>query len=497
MLSYNGILHVFLPDTSRNNLEVYESVTFSSFTLLFVSDELPSVLSGYIDCEYQLSESHSWKGRALSYSKENRIIYCPLPPESQRAELSGKRVSLRIEGYALPSHAVFETKEVWRFLVFDSIVVENGVLVFAKGLPCLKDNRRQPETSDITCLFDGKIKSRVSSACQEGVICEWPSQRRQEFQSLTLKVNSTMMPSVVNLSNLKAESEKRSTKVHFLCICTVVQNVARFLKEWIIFHAHLGVTRFFLYDNNSDDNIVEVLNFLEKYNISRYFWPWPKSQEAGFSHCTISSSKFCEFTAFIDVDEFLFPSTKFLSQKELPPFHSLIQHVENSLESGKKIGSLSVKCLNYGPSGLSKLPSSGQAVNYICRERSSSSVKSIIRNSALNGTRCNVIHRFRNIDFSKGFVDITIRRKLAVVNHYKFSVWDDFKLKFKQRVSTYRVDWTEEKHLDHRDREGFGTKAIKPTNWENQHCFINDTGLKNFMNSNFWDTNSKKYLWEM
>jgi hypothetical protein len=38
-------------------------------------------------------------------------------------------------------------------------------------------------------------------------------------------------------------------------------------------------------------------------------WPWLKTQEAGFSHCASQAMPICEWVAFIDLDEFLFPSS--------------------------------------------------------------------------------------------------------------------------------------------------------------------------------------------
>ena len=39
----------------------------------------------------------------------------------------------------------------------------------------------------------------------------------------------------------------------------IVKNEAPYLQEWIEYHKLLGVTRFYVYDNESDNNIKEVL----------------------------------------------------------------------------------------------------------------------------------------------------------------------------------------------------------------------------------------------
>jgi hypothetical protein len=46
---------------------------------------------------------------------------------------------------------------------------------------------------------------------------------------------------------------------HWLAVCTIVRNEARYMKEWIENHLLEGVTMFFIYDNGSTDNLREIL----------------------------------------------------------------------------------------------------------------------------------------------------------------------------------------------------------------------------------------------
>ncbi|KAJ7005633.1 hypothetical protein NC653_005064 [Populus alba x Populus x berolinensis] len=69
--------------------------------------------------------------------------------------------------------------------------------------------------------------------------------------------------------------------------CAMVFDVAKFLREWVVYHSKIGVEKFVLYDNDSDDDLMKVIKELnqEGYSIERSFWIWPKTQEAGrFSH---------------------------------------------------------------------------------------------------------------------------------------------------------------------------------------------------------------------
>ncbi|KAL0327217.1 UNVERIFIED_CONTAM: Glycosyltransferase family 92 protein [Sesamum angustifolium] len=88
----------------------------------------------------------------------------------------------------------------------------------------------------------------------------------------------------------------------------MVWNQAPAIREWIMYHSWLGVERWFIYDNNSDDGLDEVIQELdlENYNVTRHVWPWIKTQEAGFSHCAVRAKDECNWISFMDVDEYFY-----------------------------------------------------------------------------------------------------------------------------------------------------------------------------------------------
>lgn len=45
-----------------------------------------------------------------------------------------------------------------------------------------------------------------------------------------------------------------------IALCLIFKNEAPFLKEWLDYHLTIGVDHFYLYNNNSDDNYLDVLN---------------------------------------------------------------------------------------------------------------------------------------------------------------------------------------------------------------------------------------------
>lgn len=216
---------------------------------------------------------------------------------------------------------------------------------------------------------------------------------------------------------------------HFVCACTMIWNQARFLKEWIMYHSYLGVERWYLYDNNSDDEIEEVVSeCLAQYNVSRHVWPWRKTQEAGFSHCALGAQADCEWVMFIDVDEFVYPlryldAEKPSSSKDQSSILKKLIKTETEKVWGPRgashVGELRLDCHDFGPSGLTQHPEEGVMVGYTCRMRYPQRHKSFLRVDALNDSLLNVVHHF---DLKRTFRAIALHRSVAVINHYKYQV---------------------------------------------------------------------------
>ena len=141
-------------------------------------------------------------------------------------------------------------------------------------------------------------------------------------------------------------------------------------------------------------------------------------------------------------------------------------------------GQISLRCRNFGPSGLHEHPQKGVTEGYTCRERQEKRYKSILLLEAASPSLLNMIHRFQ---LKKGYRTLYVKASKAVINHYKYQAWSEFKAKFRRRVSAYVVDWRESRNPGSQDRTpGLGNRAIKPHGWENMFCEENDTALKEY-----------------
>lgn len=92
-------------------------------------------------------------------------------------------------------------------------------------------------------------------------------------------------------------------------ICAIFRDEADYLREWIEFHLLAGVQHFYLYNNFSKDN---YLNVLEKYIcqdiVTLIDWPIEKGQMSAYQDCVKKYSSDTKWIGFFDIDEFCVPN---------------------------------------------------------------------------------------------------------------------------------------------------------------------------------------------
>ncbi|XP_027351217.1 glycosyltransferase family 92 protein RCOM_0530710 [Abrus precatorius] len=419
-----------------------------------------------------------------------QIVRCPLPPR-------GNTISLLIKAKGIIPTKDSSSIQKWDPLVYETLLdKDNTTIVFVKGLNLRSERLNEP--SRFQCLYGWDftkpkffLKSDVVSAAQEIIRCKTPkSILSDQAQVHSIKVSiqvkdKGIFPSIAR-PGLRSALYTSKRKAHEMCVCTMLHNQARFMKEWVMYHTRIGVQRWFIYDNNSDDDIDNVITFLQSigYNITQHLWPWVKTQEAGFAHCALRARASCEWVGFIDVDEFF-------NVKMKGSLHHVIWH---HAKPGNNVGEIRTPCYSYGPSGLREMPREGVMVGYTCRLGARERHKSIVRPEALNQSLINVVHHFH---LSAPFVTVDVDNGAMVINHYKYQVWKVFKEKFYRRVATYVANWQDELNVGSKDRvPGLGTKAVEPKDWANRFCEVRDMGLRNWVLRNFMDRRTHLLPWQ-
>ncbi|MGD1699540.1 glycosyltransferase family 92 protein [Dapis sp. BLCC M229] len=143
-----------------------------------------------------------------------------------------------------------------------------------------------------------------------------------------------------------------------LSICAIMKDEGLYLEEWLEFHKLVGVEKFYLYDNNSTDNTQDILQFyIQNSEVIYYNWPDRPGQISAYTHCLNNHKYDSEWIAFIDLDEFLFPT--------------VADKITDIIDEFSDVSALGVNWLNFGTSGYEKKPEGLQIENFIKRAKTS------------------------------------------------------------------------------------------------------------------------------
>jgi hypothetical protein len=115
------------------------------------------------------------------------------------------------------------------------------------------------------------------------------------------------------------------SKLHDFAVCAMFKNEAKYLKEWIEYHKLIGATKFYLYNNDSTDNYIEILSpYIEVGLVSLIDWSsddlshamfgfddstFVPFQYGAYNDCLRKKARWeAKWLAIIDIDEFLVPT---------------------------------------------------------------------------------------------------------------------------------------------------------------------------------------------
>ena len=93
-----------------------------------------------------------------------------------------------------------------------------------------------------------------------------------------------------------------------LAFTIIIKDGARYMREWIDYHRLAGVEHFYFYDNDSTDNLLEVLQpYIDEGVVDYTSLPGRRSQCAAYNDAIQRHRFDCRYMGFIDDDEFVFP----------------------------------------------------------------------------------------------------------------------------------------------------------------------------------------------
>ena len=138
---------------------------------------------------------------------------------------------------------------------------------------------------------------------------------------------------------------------YHLAIVAIAKNESEYISEWLAYHKLQGVEKIFLYDNDSTDNMREVLEpyiadgFVDYNEIHGKY-----KQFEAYTNAINRFGHLSKYMAFIDCDEFMMP---------VDSDSSLLKIIDNAFAKDKNAGGLGINWCVYGSSGHKTKPQTG------------------------------------------------------------------------------------------------------------------------------------------
>jgi len=93
---------------------------------------------------------------------------------------------------------------------------------------------------------------------------------------------------------------------YFLSAVIIIKNEKDYIREWIEYHLLIGVDHFYIFDNESTDNVLEVLQpYIDLDIVSYTYVAGPKKQIPAYVSTMLNNYKETNWLAILDADEFL------------------------------------------------------------------------------------------------------------------------------------------------------------------------------------------------
>ncbi len=210
-----------------------------------------------------------------------------------------------------------------------------------------------------------------------------------------------------------------------LAVCAIFQNEGRFLKEWLEFNLLIGVEHFYLYNNYSTDNYLEILKpYIDAGIVYCIDWPYSleiydkngaeltanqilseqhcttsiqgqihgTAQVLAYNHCLDNIRGKVKWLMFIDIDEFLFPVK--------------CDNLQEFLKSYEEFGAICATWIMFGTSDIDHIPDNKLLIeSLIMRENITKDARAYVK-SIVQPEKIKTFHVHTGIEFYPSYFQI-------------------------------------------------------------------------------------------
>ena len=207
-----------------------------------------------------------------------------------------------------------------------------------------------------------------------------------------------------------------------LAVVAIMKNEAPYVKEWLDYHLAAGVEHFYIYDNESPDNLKEVLQpYIDAGIVTYKFYPGTGRQIEAYTDAFKSYRFFCRYMTFIDADEFIFPQSN----------QSIVEVVDEIFADKPNAGGLEINWMMYGSNNLETADYSKCVLERFTRR--ANQIKSNVVKTVVNPRVIDYIKSPHFVEYFDGSaliseIKLGETRKI-IINHYRLKSREEFAAK--------------------------------------------------------------------
>lgn len=127
---------------------------------------------------------------------------------------------------------------------------------------------------------------------------------------------------------------------NYLSATCIIKNEAEYMPEWLEYHLLVGFEKFYVYDNESTDNIKQILQpYIDSGIVEYTYWPGVAMQMPAYRDCIEKHKDETFWLAVIDIDEFIVADSG---------------NIAKSLSTFEKYAAVVLQWLVYGDNNIQK-----------------------------------------------------------------------------------------------------------------------------------------------
>ena len=164
-----------------------------------------------------------------------------------------------------------------------------------------------------------------------------------------------------------------------LSVVAILKNEAPYVREWIEYYRLLGATKFYIYDNDSQDSVKEAISdYIDSGIVVYKYFPGKCRQNMAYTDAINNYASKTRFMAALDLDEFIVPIDDKLT---------LIDVLKNIVRRKPYAAGVAIPWLMYGSSHHKKRPQGLVIDNYLYRAQDSFmlNIKTVFNPRLANG----------------------------------------------------------------------------------------------------------------